>query len=89
SYAALTWLRENSQEDDVVLTDRCLAFHLESLARRPTVAAFSPELLASQQEQAVAADASAMLMEKRSQKALFDQYSIDYVVFDSRCPEFN
>ena len=89
SYAALTWLRDNSQEDDVVLTDRCLAFHLESLARRPTVAAFSPELLASQQEQAVAADASAMLMEKRSQKALFDQYSIDYVVFDSRCPEFN
>lgn len=89
SYAALTWLRDNSQEDDVVLTDRCLAFHLESLAQRPTVAAFSPELLASQQEQAVAADASAMLLERRSQKALFDQYGIDYVVFDTRCPEFN
>jgi hypothetical protein len=89
SYAALTWLRDNSQEDDVVLTDRCLAFHLESLAQRPTVAAFSPELLASQQEQAVAADASAMLLERRSQVALFDQYGIDYVVFDTQCPEFN
>jgi hypothetical protein len=89
SYAALTWLRDNSADDDVVLTDRCLAFHLESLAQRPTVAAFSPELLASQQEQVVAADASAMLLERRSQRALFDRYGIDYVVFDSGCPEFN
>ncbi len=89
SYAALAWLRDNSQESDVVLTDRCLAFHLESLAQRPTVAAFSPELLASQQEQAVAADASAMLLERRSQRALFDRYSVDYVVFDTGCPEFN
>jgi len=89
SYSALTWLRDNSQEDAVVLTDRCLAFHLESLSQRPTVAAFSPELLASQQEQAVAADASTMLLERRSQKALFDQYGIDYVVFDTTCPEFN
>jgi len=89
SYAALTWLRDNSREDAVVLTDRCLAFHLEYLSQRPTVAAFSPELLSSQQEQAVARDASAMLLEKRSQKTLFDEYGIDYVVFDTRCPEFN
>jgi hypothetical protein len=89
SYAALTWLRDNSRQDDVVLTDRCLAFHLEYLSQRPTVAAFSPELLSSRQEQAVARDASAMLLERRSQKALFDAYSIDYVVFDTRCPEFN
>ena len=89
SYAALTWLRDNSQEDAVVLTDRCLAFHLEYLSRRSTVAAFSPELLSSRQEQAVAADARAMLLERRSQKALFDRYDIDYVVFDTRCPEFN
>jgi len=89
SYAALTWLRDNSREDAVVLTDRCLAFHLEYLSQRSTVAAFSPELLSSRQEQAVATDASAMLLERRSQKELFDQYGIDYVVFDTRCPEFN
>jgi hypothetical protein len=89
SYTALTWLRDNSQKDDVVLTDRCLAFHLEYLSQRPTVAAFSPELLSSLQEQVVARDASAMLLERRSQKTLFDEYSIDYVVFDTGCPEFN
>jgi hypothetical protein len=89
SYAALVWLRDNSQQDDVVLTDRCLAFHLEYLSQRPTVAAFSPELLSSRQEQAVAMDAAAMLLERRSQKALFDAYSVDYVVFDTSCPEFN
>ncbi len=89
SYTALTWLRDNSQKDDVVLTDRCLAFLLEYLSQRPTVAAFTPELLSSRQEQAVAADASAMLLEQRSQKALFDKYDVRYVVFDTRCPEFN
>jgi hypothetical protein len=89
SYAALTWLKDNSQENDVVLTDRCLAFHLEYLSQRPTVAAFSPELLSSRQEQAVAMDAAAMLLERRSQKPLFDAYSVDYVVFDTSCPEFN
>jgi hypothetical protein len=89
SYNALTWVRDTTQEDDVVLTDYCSAFLLEFVSQRPTVAAFPPELLASSEEAAVAADARVMLLDGRSQRALFDKYGIDYVVFDARCPEFN
>jgi hypothetical protein len=89
SHNALTWVRDTTQEEDVVLTDRCSAFLLEFLSQRPTVAAFPPELLVSSEEAAVAADARVMLVGGRSQLALFDKYGIDYVVFDSRCPDFS
>jgi len=89
SYAALTWLADNTQEDDVILTDYCLAWPIDFLSRRPTVGAFAPELLASTQEEAIAADARTMLLEKRSQRRLFDEYGIDYVVFNANCRAFN
>jgi len=89
SYAALTWLADNTQEDDVVLTDYCLAWPIDLLSQRPTVAAFTPELLASAQEEVIAADARRMLLEGRSQRRLFDEYGIDYVVFDASCRPFN
>ncbi|MDP2949301.1 MAG: hypothetical protein Q8P22_07165, partial [Chloroflexota bacterium] len=89
SYAALTWLGDNSQENDVVLTDYCLAFLVEFISQRPTVAAFYPELLASAQEESIAAAARTMLLERRSQRRLFDEYGIDYVVFNGDCRAFN
>jgi len=85
SYDALTWLADSTEEDDVILTDYCLAWPIDFLSRRPTVAAFTPELLASTQEAAIAADARTMLLEKRSQMHLFDEYGIDYVVVDAGC----
>jgi len=89
SYDALTWLADSTEEDDVILTDYCLAWPIDFLSRRPTVAAFTPELLASTQEEAIAADARTMLLEKRSQMHLFDEYGIDYVVVDADCFRLN
>jgi hypothetical protein len=85
SYDALTWLADSTEEDDVILTDYCLAWPIDFLSRRPTVAAFTPELLASTQEEAIAADARTMLLERRPQMHLFDEYGIDYVVVDAGC----